>query len=273
MLYIIGSIFTFIYIFLVFLLGQDTYFFGLDYMIKFVSLILLYFLDQPVSFPSYDFNLNELKNLKRGMHINIFLFISFFILALSSRLYEENQEPKKIRSKRFFGWFLFLFSILTLFTSLNNYSESLRQEKILSTYKEIIVTDNGYSIDLNNELKIKKDSGIFEDKKNQKLTIEKENYKIEINVINIKKLEDYKNILKSRYSYNLKIINNKKTKYKKKEAIAIEYLINKDYNRDYIIRGNKDFIVISLKTKADKSKKILNEFKKILVSSIYLSGE
>jgi hypothetical protein len=50
-------------------------------------------------------------------------------------------------------------------------------------------------------------------------------------------------------------------------------LLNERYNRDYLIRSNKKFFVISLKTKESKNPEILKEFKEFLVSSIYINGE
>ena len=273
MLYIISLILVLIYLLLVFTLGIETYFFGLDYVFDFILLILSFVSDKPQYMPIFDFNLEELKELKVGYYINIVFFALLIINALFFRFYNPNIEEKRLKIRKLFSWKLFVISIVILFAGINNYSESLRQEKLLNNYKEMQIENNGYSIIVNNTLEVKIESGAYEDEKNKEIILEKEYYKIVISILNTEDFNDYKKILNNRYSYNLKFKKEKETKFKNKKAFAIEYLLNERYNRDYLIRSNKNLFVISLKTKESKNPKILKEFKEFLVSSIYINGE
>tara|TARA_Y100001960_G_scaffold303515_1_gene355694 strand:- start:27246 stop:28073 length:828 start_codon:yes stop_codon:yes gene_type:complete len=273
MLYIISLILISAYLLLVFILGIETYFFGLDYIFDFILLILSFISDNPQYMPIFDFNIEELKELKIGCYINIVFFALFIINAFFFRFYNSNINEKRLKARKLFSWKLFIIAIVVLFAGINNYSELLRQEKLLNNYEEIQIENNGYSIIINNTLEVKIESGAYEDKKNKEITLEKKDYKISIFMLNIKDLNDYKKILNARYSYNLRLKKGKETKFKNKKAFAVEYLLNERYNRDYLIRSNKKFFVISLKTKESKNPKILKEFKEFLVSSIYINGE
>jgi len=273
MLYIISLILMSVYLLLVFILGIETYFFGLDYIFDFILLILSFISDKPQYMPIFDFNIEELQEIKIGFYINIVFFALFIINAFFFRFYNPNIDEKRLKSRKLFSWNLFIISIIVLFAGINNYSELLRQEKLLSNYEEIQIKNNGYSIVINKTLEVKIESGAYEDKKNKEIVLEKEDYKVNIYVLKAKDFEDYKKILKDRYSYNLKIEKGKETKFKNKKAFAVEYLLNERYNRDYLIRSNKKFFVISLKTKESKNQKILKEFKEFLISSIYINGE
>lgn len=273
MLYIISLILISSYLLLVFILGIETYFFGLDYIFDFILLILSFISDKPQYMPIFDFNIEELNELKIGYYINMVFFALFIINAFFFRFYNPNIDEKRLKTRKLFSWKLFTISIVVLFAGINNYSELLRQEKLLNNYQEIQIENNGYSIVLNDTLEIKIESGAYEDEKNKEIILEKEDYKISISVLNIEDFNDYKKILNERYSYNLKIKKGKETKFKNKKAFAVEYLLNERYNRDYLIRSNKKFFVISLKTKESKNPEILKEFKEFLVSSIYINGE
>lgn len=273
MLYIISLILISVYLLLVFILGIETYFFGLDYIFDFILLILSFISDKPQYMPIFDFNIEELQELKVGYYINMAFFTLLIINAFLFRFYNPKIDEKKLKARKLFSWKLFIISIIILFAGINNYSELLRQEKLLNNYEEIEIENNGYSIVVNNTLEVKIESGAYEDEKNKEIILEKENYKISISILNIENFNDYKKILNKRYSYNLKIKKGKETKFKNKKAFAVEYLLNERYNRDYLIRSNKKFFVISLKTKESKNPEILKEFKEFLVSSIYINGE
>jgi hypothetical protein len=273
MLYIISLILISSYLLLVFILGIETYFFGLDYIFDFILLILSFISDKPQYMPIFDFNIEELNELKIGYYINLVFFALFIINAFFFRFYNPNIDEKRLKTRKLFSWKLFAISIVVLFAGINNYSELLRQEKLLNNYQEIQIENNGYSIVINDTLEIKIESGAYEDEKNKEIILEKEDYKISISILDIENFNDYKKILKERYSYNLKLKKDKETKFKNKKAFAVEYLLNERYNRDYLIRSNKKFFVISLKTKESKNPEILKEFKEFLVSSIYINGE
>lgn len=272
MIYGIGVFLVFFYTFLYLLLDSETYFFGLNYIAEFLTSIILFIFDKPFNLPYFDLNIEEIEKLKIGMYINIVFFVVFILISLTTRFHNLNMTSKETKTKRFFGWIIFMISMMTLFSSINNYSEILRQENYYKHIESMSIKNNGYVLTLNNQLKIKTDSGIYEDIKNKKLIIEKEGFKIEIKALKIANFKEYNKILISRYSYNLKIKKEKLTKFKQKESFVVEYLINKDYNRDYIIRGDEVFFVISFKSIGKKDKKSLNKFRNFLISSIYLNG-
>jgi hypothetical protein len=63
------------------------------------------------------------------------------------------------------------------------------------------------------------------------------------------------------------------TKFKNKTSLAVEYFTNKDYNRDYVLRSNEGYFIIHFKSFNNKDMKEIDDYKKILISSVYFKED
>lgn len=269
---IISAVFIFIYLIMLFFLKGSLIFFGVDYIFVFLSIIMSYASDQQFLIPYYDFTIQELKFLKYGSYIQTLFFIIFTVLGLVLKIAPSDIDEKELKTKRILSWFLFGISLIPLFAALNNYSEVQRQEKLSSHYKEVIFTDNSEYTTMNDILMLKVDVGDYE-KENRRFIMSKGDTVLKIQELNIAKESDFISILKNRYSYNLKLKQSKETIFKKNKALVVEYYLNNDYNRDYIVRVDQRFFVLSLRTTQLEKEFAIKEFKEFLTYSVYLYKE
>lgn len=272
MVVIISVVFLLIYITTLLLLKGGVIFFGVDYIFTFFSLLMSYAVKQPYLIPYYDFTVLELSSLKTGVYIQSVFFLIFTILGFALKIAEPDISNKELKIKRTLSWIVFAISMLPLFGALNNYSEIERQNKLMTYYGDVTFTESDTNIIFNNSLLLNIEQAFYE-KENKRVIVSKGDYSFELKELIIDKKEQYIDILKKRFSYNLNIKQFKETLFKKNSALVIEYYLNKDYNRDYVVRVDQRFFVLSLRATQETKELALKEFKDFLIYSVYLYKE
>lgn len=272
MIIIISVAILLIYITALLLLKGGVLFFGVDYIFTFISILMSYASEQPFSIPYYDFTITEVQSLKTGSYIQLLFFILFTFFGFALKIADSKTEKSELKIKRTLSWFLFFTSLIPLFGCLNNYSEAERQEKLLSHFNDLKNNEKNENMLLNDSIILNSELTSYE-QENKRIVVYQGNYIFQIKDLKIKEKEEYVTLLKERFSYNLNIKQSKETLFKKNSALVIEYYLNKDYNRDYVVRVDQKFFVLSLRTPFDEKELALKEFKNFLIYSVYLYKE
>lgn len=249
--------------------------FGLNYIMEFIFIVLQYTLDKAVSIPYYDYNLEELSSLKNGYVIHFIFFVLFFLSALFLRMANRTDEGNDFKIKRTLGLFIFVISSMSLFASANNYSEYNRQLTLSQSIDQIEVAEIDTDYIINDKIVLNDifNNGLNYNKKNNQVERIDTDSIIEIKKINVKEIIEYQDLIKKRYSYNLRELKSVESKFKNHKAQVVEYFTNKDYNRDYVIRIDEDVFVIHFKSIGSKDKIQINAYKNFLVYSVHFKED
>lgn len=90
---------------------------------------------------------------------------------------------------------------------------------------------------------------------------------------NLKDENEYIKRLKNKYKYKINIKKQQKTKFKKIKSFVVEYFINKDYNRDYLIWIDNEIFVITFINLKEKNEDNIKEFNNFLSNSVFIKEE
>lgn len=255
------------------LLKTDQLMFGFKYMIEFVFIVLQFALDKPISIPYYEYTLSEVNNLKTGYIFHFTFFVLFFLVALYFRVYNPENVEKEVKMKKLLGIIVFIVSATSLFAGANNHSEYQRQLKLMSAFSEMSVEEDAEALIINNKITLSNihSNGATFDPENRRVVLSTDKYNIDI--IKLSNDVDYPKLIKKRYSYNLRDLLVKETKFKNTPTHVVEYFTNTDYNRDYVLRIDKDFFVIRFKSFNSKNIDAIESYKNILIYSVHLKEE
>lgn len=252
------------------ILKTDQLMFGYNYMIEFVFVILQFALDKPITFPYYEYSLVEIENLRSGYIFHFFFFVLFVCVSVFFRIFNPEDSEKEMKMKKMLGSVVFVFALISMFAGANNYSEYNRQLKLFSSSIQLEVEDLEESLVIDNVLVVNNvyQHGAVFDKENKRVLVNSEKYKIEL--IKLNKNSDYGQLVKKRYSYNLRSFKEKETNFKNRQTTVVEYFTNEDYNRDYVIRVNEDIFVLRFQSYEGKSQEAIDLYKNFLIYSINL---
>lgn len=228
------------------LILPESFSYGIKDSFLSLSNAINYLLENPIELNNKIFSINDMYPLLIGcIFFSIFFFI-FLSMALFSRFYEDDNQNNII--KTISGFIILFFSIISFFAALTNYieykrikeknekhdqiyfSESENQELLLIGDKDIIISDY-YGIEA----------------EKTKITIIGRYLNAEIRKIKKITPNEYKNLIKKRYSYKVKLKDIKEVKIKNNKYSLLEYKLNDRFYLDYIYGADEDIYIINFK--------------------------
>jgi len=244
------------------ILTSEIFNYGLIQSIDFIPTIKNYILNNKYEMKNEIFKIEDSNLLLFGTIYYAIISIIFLVLSFSVRLYESEDQNTKMKS--ICGFFILTLSIFSIFSSFLNFTEYKKINNYTKLIQKIeiieIKTNNKLTLDINSLLKIKNIEDFYI--KNTVLTIEMTYNKVNIKKLDIKKISNYKKIIKNRYKYKLDFKSEKKITIKKTDAIVLEYELSGSYNLDYIIGVDKEIFVINfvLEDESPENIGMVNDF-------------
>lgn len=266
------SLISFFLFTLVSFISPEQFSIGFLKTINFVPNLFKYLINVNFNLDTLILESSDSKLLFLGfIFYSVFSFF-FVIMAFYTRYYEG--EDQNTLLKTITAFIILLFAIISIFSAIIN---KVEYNKIIN-YNEKVLAIEVNEYEVNNELITDFDNAI-QIKEVLHYEIEKDKIKLEtiyndFQIIKIKintkdYFKEYKKILKERYKYKLKFIEENKTRIKEADVKHIKYKLSGLYNIDYIIRVNKEIYVINFELPEYNSDnfKMVNNF---LINSIYI---
>ena len=266
------SLISFLLFTIVSLILPEQFSIGFLKTMNFVPNLFKYLINVNFNLDTLILELSDSKLLFLGfIFYSVFSFF-FVIMAFYTRYYEGEDQNTLLKTTTAF--IILLFAIISIFSAIIN---KVEYNKIIN-YNEKVLEIEVNEYEVNNELITDFDNAI-QIKEVLHYEIEKDKIKLEtiyndFQIIKIKintkdYFKEYKKILKERYKYKLKFIEENKTRIKEADVKHIKYKLSGLYNIDYIIRVNKEIYVINFELPEYNSDnfKMVNNF---LINSIYI---
>lgn len=265
----------FIYIISYFIINNNGFYFSINHFLNMISATWSFIFSNPINIHEFYLEEEEIFFLKINFWYNLSFLIIFIFLFFLQKYFKEDEEYSynfiiRILKKITFIIASFFMSIIFLLSliSYDRYNKEIEYNKIKE--KIFIEETNDYFI-LENKLILKKDLNLI--RKEKELTFNRNEIKIKITKTKLKNENEYIDILKNKYKYKINIKKQQKTKFKKIKSFVVEYFINKDYNRDYLIWIDNEIFVITFINFKEKNEDNIKEFNNFLSNSVFIKEE